>query len=448
MFTPKWKKQSIQLLKGSKKFLHYKRDLLEADRIEEITSRQADLKSAIKEKDKEQAKEAGKMLENTCKNALPTYRSPNALAENVEVFFVAIVIALGIRAYFLQPFRIPTGSMQPTLNGITGTELAQDEWPSLPVRLAQKATHGRTYFAVTSGNRPSRVTSIEDYTTFHFFSRCKVTFTDGPESSFSGSKSALWNAGYERTMVDLALKQFGKFGKTEILDLDNKGNPQRGPDGQYLKKWVMVSRFVAHDQTASLVEQQIFAQVDIPANTVLASGYSESGDLILVDKMSYHFRKPENGEVMVFDTRGIDGIHKQARESGQPLGSHYIKRLIGSPGDTISLRNGSLLPDGRLGAALVYRNGEKAKEPGILRVEGRKDGHKGYYVTGNIINDNKSRFLEYLPSTGKSEYWLQGDNSGNSFDSRGWGTVKEYNVVGPAFFSLWPFGSGHWGVIK
>ena len=44
--------------------------------------------------------------------------------ENVEVFLVAIVIAAGVRAYFLQPFKIPTGSMQPTLFGIVGTPTA------------------------------------------------------------------------------------------------------------------------------------------------------------------------------------------------------------------------------------------------------------------------------------------------------------------------------------
>lgn len=43
---------------------------------------------------------------------------PSGLAENVEVLFVILAIFLGLRCYVVQPFRIPTGSMQPSLNGI------------------------------------------------------------------------------------------------------------------------------------------------------------------------------------------------------------------------------------------------------------------------------------------------------------------------------------------
>jgi len=137
MFTPKWKKEAKLLYKGAHKFLNYKRDLLPEERIEEIESRRADLLQAMKDGDREACTKAEKQLTNCCEKALPTYHRPNWMEENLEVFFVAIVVALGIRAYYLQPFRIPTGSMQPTLNGITGEYKDRDDFPLLRKQLEE-----------------------------------------------------------------------------------------------------------------------------------------------------------------------------------------------------------------------------------------------------------------------------------------------------------------------
>ena len=56
----------------------------------------------------------------------------------------------GLRAYYLQPFRIPTGSMQPTLNGIIATPLPMEKWPSFPQRMMEKALRGRSYVRVVN----------------------------------------------------------------------------------------------------------------------------------------------------------------------------------------------------------------------------------------------------------------------------------------------------------
>ena len=162
MFTPRWKKDAKHLYKGAHKFIQYKSDLLEEGRIGEIESRREDLKQAIKEGDRDKVEEASNQLRACCENSLPREKPVGWFEENVEVMFVAIVIALGLRTYYLQPFRIPTGSMQPTLNGITGEPLAQEKWPSLPQRLWEKAMRGRSYERVVAEEDLYLLVSVQD----------------------------------------------------------------------------------------------------------------------------------------------------------------------------------------------------------------------------------------------------------------------------------------------
>lgn len=420
MFTSKWKKEAKHLYKGAKKFIHYKRDLLALDRIKEIESRRLDLIVALKSNNKEATAEAGKQLQTCCDQALPRKIAHDALAENVEVLFVAIVVALGLRAYYLQPFRIPTGSMRPTLNGIIGHLEDKDKWPALPVRLAQEVTHGRSYLSVVNQQEGDRIVNIEQKPQAHFFTRTIFTFASGRTENVSGSTTAV-------------AEVINKAGFEQLI---------QGP---------------LSDDANSRFQQIV--NVPLPANFKVAEGYIETGDLVLVDKFSYHFRQPQAGEVFVFDTRDIEQIHQEAKENNTAAGSHYIKRLIATPGHKVELIGGTpsirayqnpvtkeILREPISHQALVYIDGEKMKAPGVLRVESAENGFGGYLAT-NRLAPGRAVTLDDKPSTGKSEYWAQGDNSYNSSDSRMWGTVKEYNVVGPAFIALWPFGSGHWGII-
>ncbi len=117
MFTPQYVKHSKLLLRHAQKFLRYKSDLLSSSAREELAGEIDKLRKALRTRDHERIRAAAETLDARMHKLAPvTWESH--WRENVEVVFVAIVVAIGIRSYFLQPFKIPTGSMQPTLNGI------------------------------------------------------------------------------------------------------------------------------------------------------------------------------------------------------------------------------------------------------------------------------------------------------------------------------------------
>lgn len=404
MFTPGWKKEALHLFKGARKFVNYKRDLLADDRIDEIESRRTDLLDAIKSGDRARVDEASKQIRAVCENALPREQPVGWFEDNVEVLFVAIVIALGLRAYYLQPFRIPTGSMQPTLNGITGKMKAEKDWPSFPERAVSWVLRGRSYVKLVN-DQDRRVAidtrgnpRIEDYQLAKFFSRGRMHFSDSKPLGLPAPGNPCLDAGLRD-----ALREASR-------------------NGGVLRK-----------------------------GQVLLEGYVDSGDLVLVNKFAYHFRKPQRGEVFVFDTLGIRGIEKRGGEQG--AGSHYIKRLCGVPGDSLSVDPPYLLVDGKI-----------AREPGIQRVVESKGVYdKSPNAPGYSFASPEPPSANPLPQSiskpgdvlklasrarpGLREYAALGDNTHNSLDSRYWGTVKEYNLVGPALFSLWPITTGHWGLI-
>lgn len=393
MFKPRWKKEAELLLKGSQKFIHYKRDLLEPEKIDEIQARREELKAAIKGNDEAAAKLAQKNVRNTCEKSLARHTSPGWLAENLEVFWVALVVALGVRAYFIQPFRIPTGSMQPSLNGIILSQTEDPEnWkkPWFGKRAFDFIWSGKRYLDERA-EKDLTVVDIKD-ASFPLLSRSKIMFDDGSSLTVSAPPGE----------VARAIQH-----KLYRLNANGEPDPRFRKRGPHFRRG-----------------EPIFV------------GERVTGDLVFVNKLAYHFFRPKRGESFVFTTIGID-----TRQTGslkdQAGGTHFIKRLAGLPGDTLMIKEPHLIV-----------NGQKAEEKTIQRVASMQDDYPGYRNMFLFRNPDIAVSLREMEDPNYNEYFALGDNSPNSSDSRFWGPVHQYNLVGPGFFSLWPFGSGHWGFIE
>ena len=142
------------------------------------------------------------------------------------------------------------------------------------------------------------------------------------------------------------------------------------------------------------------------------------GDRVLVQKISYYFRDPKRGDIIVFEDpkpgtgqhRGVIGafFHWMFQGLGvqKPANEDFIKRVIGLPGDTVWAKGG-----------FVYVNGVKLIEP---------------YLTQTTAD-----FPHTTVPAGS--LFVMGDNRGNSLDSRfGLGFVPESKVIGEAWVIIWP----------
>jgi len=414
-------RMAAELCHQAGKLLNHQRDQLSPGAVSELREAIENLRAMMRAGSGRKKMEEGiAKLEQTGSRKLIPYRNP-AMRENVEVMLFAVAIAMSIRTFFFQPMGIPTGSMQPTLYGITEGNIGQAE--SVPTGVSawiQSYLAGVSHHHLVSGGNWQLMSIDPPRKKFLFFHRQRLTFRDRSTNNeivkdisppMNSGKSML---GYGRA-VSNSLSEF-------VLNSHNNYVYMQGEDIIKMRR--------------------------------------ESGDHLLVDRLTYNFRKPNRGEIIVFETKTIDGIDQDL---------FYIKRLVGLPGETLRIGDDRhlVINGDRLDATdhpfeLVY-SFDVGKETEPAR-DSHFSGHVNQKAYEEVLQNRRKALAEqnginpdriffsrggnisqnFMHGTQEfvvppNRYMAMGDNTVSSKDSRDWGSLPGKNIFGKAAFIYWPF---------
>ena len=378
------KKRLKVVLKTTREFIYAHEDLPE---FGESNQNMADLRAALA------ARDGAKCTELL--GALDPPKSFQGCREWLDILVVSISVAMAFRAYFYEPFNIPTGSMQPTLYGNHSETMSPEQagvWDTTPLRWGKWLMTGKMYECFKAPF--SGVLAFQPTNTGH----------------------------YDMRVVDA----MGRMSSSMLVPTDVL-HPAETGDGPYRQQFYALPNGLRPGDR-------------VEAGQLLWSGLVVTGDFLFVNRWLWNFRHPRRGDVMIFSTTGIEGLQQ---------GTHYIKRMVGTPGETISIRTPKL-----------YVNGEEAIAPRRIGQIARQEKfdpaaypYAGFRPsgTGDPRFTKPGRTLSYEGASvtlGPDEYFACGDNSPSSYDSRYWGPVPARNLCGIAGGVFWPFFNHRWGPIE
>ncbi|MBU3702687.1 MAG: signal peptidase I [Acidimicrobiia bacterium] len=178
-----------------------------------------------------------------------------------------------------------------------------------------------------------------------------------------------------------------------------------GPRGGAIAEWVLV--IVGAVVLAVVVKVFLLQAFYIPSLSMYPTLHE--GDRVLVNKLSYRLHDVNRGDIVVFE--------RPASETSSNI-PDLIKRVVGLPGESIVIADGS-----------VYVDNRKLDE--------------SYLPAGTVTSTQSAPFkcTQQAPCVvPPGEVWVMGDNRADSKDSRYFGPIPESSIVGRAFVRVWPMG--------
>jgi signal peptidase I len=419
MKKDKIKETAKYLLGIAKRIENYRKDILSKEQLDILSKVRIEINDALA-LPRAEAYKSFDVIEQSLKSIGGDIYPMTSLTENAEVFLFAAILALAVRTFFFQPFRIPTNSMWPTYAGMT-FELVEGR-KNIFEKLKRWTFFGASNFNVQApdaGNLQIPIMTAEDRVGpyggilyYKVIDTRKFWLFPTKEREYTfvvGERHVTLRVPLEFNFDDVVLETLFPKAKSwkEVLN----HQPSRCFKRLKLRK-------DGHEDKAHYFDTSIQKSIgeDIFNFDIL------SGDMLFVDRMSYHFSLPKVGDPFVFRTRNIEGLRYDDK--------YFIKRLVGLPGDVLQVEGTTL-----------YRNGDPIEgAEAFERNRKQIDQYPGYTNAG---------FLEdgYEVEIPANHYFAMGDNSPHSYDSRNWGFVPNREVVGKAIFILYPF-TRRWGCAK
>lgn len=413
MSTKKQLKTAKELLHSAHKVYHYRCDVISETRLVELDQAVAELDSFYRNSSTDPKAFQASMdrLDALLRKIGGKIYPKTFWSENIEVALVAAIIVIGIRTFFFQPFIIPTNSMYPTYSGMNAVVYADDnEAPSLASRGLRLLTLGARHKSLVAQNDGTVQVPMVRLNNGDF----RPFVRQVPSRKFFVLPSVqaeytLLVGGIPHTLrvppdFDMQSVLAEKFQSGRVA-------PSNGGTGYVLDSGMR----------ASAGESVLRFDITL-------------GDALFVDRISYHFKRPQAGDPFVFRTRAIPGIEGAP---GNIVDKYYIKRIAGVGGETIAISGeGALLVDGspRTEVSAFERNANQEGAYGGYVFPHANHPHPSKIMTGPGV---EARIPE-------GTYVALGDNSANSLDSRYWGYVPEKSVIGRAIFIYYPF-TRRWG---